>query len=201
MQSPRVHLKIYADSASNPELDAFVPIFHRWIRDRVLSELMIDVVDYKHVHEGPGIVLIGHGSDYYMDQGEGRLGLLYSRKRSGPAPQVLLLDAFRRAFQACNLLEREPTLTGRLRFRTDEALLSFPDRLHVENSAAGFGALRPELETVLAKVYGQASVHLEQTRDSSAPLSVRVTVARAPSLATLLERIGEPAAAPQLRVI
>ena len=33
---------------------------------------------------GPGVVLIGHGSDYFIDEGEGRLGLLHNRKRVGP---------------------------------------------------------------------------------------------------------------------
>ena len=45
---------------------------------------MIDVANYAHVPKGPGVALIGHGTDYFIDEGEGRLGLLYNRKRGAP---------------------------------------------------------------------------------------------------------------------
>ena len=79
MQSPKIQVKYFTQEPV--ELEHFVPVFHRWIRDRVLDDMVIDVADYAHVHHGPGIVLIGNAVDYFMDQGEGRLGLLYSRKR------------------------------------------------------------------------------------------------------------------------
>ncbi|HEV8246140.1 MAG TPA: hypothetical protein VGP93_10250, partial [Polyangiaceae bacterium] len=78
MESPKIQVKYFA--VEPIALEHFVPVFHRFIRDHVLDELLIDVADYAHVHHGPGVVLVGHAADYYMDQGEGRLGLLYSRK-------------------------------------------------------------------------------------------------------------------------
>jgi len=188
MDSTRLHVKFYAEPSAI-RLEAFVPIFHRWIRDQVLSELMIDVVDYGHVADGPGIVLIGHGSDYYVDCGEGRLGLLYSRKRAGPAPSERLADAFRRALNACRLLEQEKELHAPLKFRTDEVLLRVPDRLRAENSEAGFTSLRSELAPFLERLYG-APVNVERTGGDKDPLSARVRAGSAPGLTALLERLG-----------
>ena len=39
----------------------FIPIFHEWIKSRRLEdEVMIDVADYSHVPDGPGVILVGH---------------------------------------------------------------------------------------------------------------------------------------------
>src|SRR5690606_5668475 len=98
------------------DAEKFVPVFHRWIRDDVLDELVIDVADYTHVPEGPGVVLVGHGSDYYVDLAENRPGLLYSRKRDLPEGANLIDDALRRALNAVRLLEEEAGLTPRPKF-------------------------------------------------------------------------------------
>ena len=69
MESQRIQVKIYATESQDPE--RFIPVFHRFIRDSVFDELMIDVADYGHVKDGPGVVLIGHASDYFADTAKG----------------------------------------------------------------------------------------------------------------------------------
>src|SRR3984893_6792180 len=122
MDAQRLQLKIFVEPGSAGAIDreAFIPVFHRWIKERLLPELVIDVASYVHVPEGPGVVLIGHGSDYFMDRGEGRLGLLHSRKRAGPPPPDRLTDLARRTLHAATLLERDPAFSGGLRFATNE---------------------------------------------------------------------------------
>src|SRR5580765_2876357 len=106
MDAHKLQLKIYLTPESARALDpeALIPVFHRWIKQRLLPELTIDVANYGHVPEGPGVVLIGHGSDYFMDAGEGRLGLLHNRKRSGAAAGERLSDLARRTLYAASLL-------------------------------------------------------------------------------------------------
>src|SRR5688500_9263262 len=109
MEAYKLQLKLFADASSKPELEAFVPVFHGFIRDQQLAgEVLIDVADYAHVHQGPGIALIGHEADYFMDQGEGRLGVLYNRKRP-PAGSLesSVAQAFGRALRAAALLEAQ----------------------------------------------------------------------------------------------
>ena len=85
MDAHKLQLKLFADAQPGRSLEDFIPVFHRWIKDRVLTDdTLVDVANYAHVPEGPGVVLIGHGADYFMDEGGGRLGLLFNRKRAEP---------------------------------------------------------------------------------------------------------------------
>lgn len=185
MESPKIQVKYF--TAEDVELARIVPVFHRWIRDRVLDELLVDVADYAHVHHGPGVVLVGHASDYYLDQGEGRPGLLYSRKRDPAPPAERIADGFRRALNACRLLEQEPGLG--LKFRSDEVLVRFPDRLTAPNTEETFVALRPELEDVVTKLYG-SSARIERVGSEKAPLSVKISAESAPPVAELFTRLA-----------
>lgn len=190
MDARKLKLKVFVEHLDRLELESLVPVFHGWIRDGALDEPMIDVADYRHVPNGPGVVLIGHGSDYYLDQGEGRLGLLYSRKRQAPSdPTERLFDVFTRAFAACRLLENEAALGGRVRFRTDELLFQIPDRLGYPNTPEVHQMIRPELEAFVSRLYA-GSVTLEPRGGPREQLGVAIRASRAPSLDTLMKRLG-----------
>jgi hypothetical protein len=196
MDAHKLQLKIYAtpESARAIEPEAFIPVFHRWIKQHLLPELVIDVANYLHVPNGPGVVLIGHGSDYFMDQGEGRLGLLHNRKRAGLAAGERLGDLARRTFHAASLLAEDAAFAGKLKFATGELLFKINDRLAAPNDDATFASLKPELEALADKLYPGART-LERTGSAKDLLSVRIKTTAAPSLATLLERAGGPPAA------
>ncbi len=187
MESNRIQVKIYA--AKSPEPDAFIPVFHRWIREQLLDELAIDVADYGHVHEGPGVVLIGHAFDYYWDLGEGRAGLVYTRKRDAPPPAVRLGDAVRRALVGARLLEQDSTLGG-LAFRTDELFVRLPDRLRAPSTAAGYAALEAELAPLTAKLFAGATVTLERIGGDRELVGAHVKASAAGSIAELLARVS-----------
>ena len=132
----KLDLKVLASSESAAAPEDFIPVFHRWITERVLPELLIDVADYSHVHEGPGVLLVGHDAIYAYDESRGEPGLLYSRRRE-TAPETagirtlnerlesLLLCAFR----ACDQIEAEPQLDGRVAFDRHRIELRVNDRL------------------------------------------------------------------------
>jgi hypothetical protein len=190
MDAQKLQLKIFVapESARGLEPEAFIPVFHRWIKERVLPELMIDVANYVHVPQGPGVVLIGHGSDYFMDQGEARLGLLHNRKRCGVAAPDRLADLARRTLHAASILERDPVLSGKLRFATDELLFRINDR-RTPNSDATFAAVRPELEA-LAKRMFEGPFEVARTGGPKELFTVRIKAAASLPLATLLARAG-----------
>ena len=58
MDAYKLQLKIFLtpDSAQKVALEAFIPVFHRWIKEHVLPEMVIDVANYAHVPKGPGVV-------------------------------------------------------------------------------------------------------------------------------------------------
>jgi hypothetical protein len=190
MHPEKLQLKLFAQPGTAIALEAFIPIFHGWIKHKLLPELLIDVANYAHVPNGPGVVLIGDACDYFMDESAGgRLGLLHNRKRHAPPPAARLQDAFRRTVQAALLLEREPTVAGKLQFRTDEWLFRVNDRLAARNEAAAFAALKPELDSTCAALFPGAQVTIEPVGEARQLLSARIAVNPAPTLAALRERL------------
>src|SRR5258708_37233597 len=130
----RLQLKYFAADPSAIDLSVFTGLFQRWIQQKALDDMLIDVADYRHVFEGPGIVLIGHESDYGLDGSHGRPGLLFTRKRQRDADlQAQLRTSFRLTLAACNQLETDRSLTGKLKFNPDDVELRYLDRLQFPN--------------------------------------------------------------------
>jgi hypothetical protein len=189
MLSERLQLKMYLEPSAHFELEALIPVFHRFIRDQVIKELMIDVVDYSHVPDGPGVVLIGHAADYYVGSLDGRPGLVYSRKRAAPAPEARLEDALRRLVNFGRLLEQDSSV--KLRFRSNELSLRLTDRLNAVNDDASFSAAKAEVEQVFGRAYG-GSIAVERVLELKGPLALAIKTSATPSLEALLEKLGGP---------
>ena len=117
MHSLKYDLKVFLEHPASVPLDAVIPLFHGWIQEQRLAELLIDVADYRHVPQGPGVVLVAHDGQYAIDQTDGRVGLLYSRRRETHASRQglhstveRLLSLWQCALTACHYLETDPTL-------------------------------------------------------------------------------------------
>jgi len=156
----RTQVKFFLDHPEGIDLSAFSAVFQRWIQGQVLEGLLIDVADYRHVFEGPGVVLIGYESDYAVESRDGRIGLLYTRKRQlEPDLGTQLRTSFRLALAACELLESETAFEPRLKFLADEIELRFPDRLQLPNRPETFDRIKDDLGAVLADLYGMTPVN------------------------------------------
>ncbi len=137
-----INIKIFAGESTGFRMADAIPVFHRWIQDGVLPELLIDVADYAHVPAGPGVVLIAHEANYSLDNARNRLGLLYNRKLAGDHGG--LRQAFESALDACRRLEEEPEFQGRLKFNPGRIELTLNDRLLHPNTEAGWQTIQPE---------------------------------------------------------
>lgn len=191
MNVQKIQIKLFATNHS-AHIEAFVPVFHEWIRTKRLNELMIDVAPYDHVPSGPGILFVGHGSDYYIDEGKGRVGLLYSRKREAPAPAERLRDSFRRAVTVAAALEAEASLG--VKFATDELLFRANDRLAAPSSQSTFDALKGELTAFFTEALG-GPVELKLVSEPRELLSVSVKLlagTKPSALSDILARLGGP---------
>lgn len=187
----RIAVKVFALDPDRVELEKAVPVFHRWIQEHRVPGILVDVADYAHLPESPGVVLVSHEANFALDRTEGPLGLLYTRKTplEGAFPDRLR-GVLRSALDACLKLEQEPELAGALTFRTGEILFLSNDRLSLPNSEEAFASVRPVLESVFGDLLGGKPT---LTRDASDPrrrLSVRVTVPGPSPLAGLLARLG-----------
>jgi hypothetical protein len=173
MTLEKVSVKLFASQNVEAPLESYIPVFHRWIRETKLEELLIDVADYTHVPRGIGVLLVGHGSDVAIDQGEDRPGLLFCRKRALPAGAELVTDALSRALQAAALLDSDPEVHGPKGFGKSEVLFRFPDRLHVANDDASFEQVRPLVSAALAEVLPGAKFTLRREGEPREPLTIR----------------------------
>lgn len=191
MEARKVQLKLFVSSPKELDPEAFVPVFHRFIREKVLDDMLIDVTDYAHVHEAPAVLLVGHGSDYALDFSGGRAGLLYSRKREAPKDaEACILDAVRRVLAAALKLEEEKSWKAPLAFRTDEIVFRLNDRLLAPNTAETFGQVEPVLRAALGKVYGDAaSLSLDRVGGPKELFTVHVKAPKGASVAELFRRV------------
>src|SRR4051812_17957243 len=114
MESSKLSIKFYLDDASRVKLAEVVPVFHSWIQLHLIPDhQLIDVADYAHVEDGPGVVLVSHEANYYLDEFDGRQGLTYSRKAPIAGSFAdRLREVFSAALQACALLESNSTAPG-----------------------------------------------------------------------------------------
>jgi len=127
------------------KLEDFIPVFHGWIQRKAVEGILVDVADYSHLPNSPGVVLVGHEADRSMDAMEGPLGLLYMRKQAGAS----FKDAWRATLDSAAKLEDE--LKGRLRFTLEDALFLANDRLAAPNDEAGARVVEPALRSLFPK--------------------------------------------------
>ena len=182
-------MKFYARDPGTLDLAEAIPIFHRWIQSNRVDGLLIDVADYRHVPDGPGVVLVGHEADYFLDEMEGPLGLLYSRKRETEGSNVYRLRrAMNCALTACRALEQEPELAAKgFRFFGGRLRFILNDRLLASN---GLVAIRGDLDTVLRDLYPAESPRIETgSSDPRDRYTLDVDSGAELDVATLLTRL------------
>jgi len=150
-----VNVKLLLENPEELNLDAVIPVFHSWIQDQVCEELLLDVTDYRHVHHGPGVVLIGHEADYSIDNTDGRLGIRYNRKAPlDGSNQDRLAQGVRAALAAAERLQQDIRLNGRFNFNGRAVEIFINDRLLAPNEPETRHALESEFESFTRDLFG-----------------------------------------------
>lgn len=187
----RISVKFFLSDPSAVDLDALIGVFHTWIQQSKVEALLIDVADYRHIFQGPGVVLVGHEIDYAMDMKDGRPGLRVVHKQAistnGPD---WLKSALRTAFIGCQALEREESLKRKLSFRTDEFELCLLDHLRATDIQSTMAEYEEPITSFLGRLFSP-SVRLEPNgEDPRSPVSFRINAPDAPGLDVLLDRLA-----------
>src|SRR6185295_13767560 len=100
MDLQRIGIKMFAEDSAAVVVRDFIPVFHSWIQKQAVdNHMLIDVHNYSHIHNGPGILLVAQEGNFSIDLGDGRMGLLYYRKNVGSGFAPVL----KAALQACSL--------------------------------------------------------------------------------------------------
>jgi hypothetical protein len=192
MEIQHVNVKLLLQNPREADLEPLIPIFHGWIENQNGDELLIDVADYRHVPAGPGIVLIGHQGNYSVDNTDDRLGIRYTRKEVlDGSNQDRLKQAFRAALTACQSLEAEPRLGGKLRFNGRDIEIFLNDRLAAPNSGATREAFEPEIQLFLRNLLRGKEYSISYGSDPRRLFTAFVKAAAPFSVADLLEVLSE----------
>jgi len=152
-------VRLFAITSPGFDLSNAIPVFHRWIQNKVLGQLLIDVADYRHVPDGPGVLLVAHEAHYNL---AATGALLYSRRTALPGSLAgKIAQAWEAATAAASILESEPEFAGKILFDRRRFEISVNDRLLAPNTPESRAALEPELRRVLDQTWGSGAYQVD----------------------------------------
>jgi hypothetical protein len=188
MNAYRINTKFYLAEGVELSGEQWYRALYAWI-STTPDEVLIDVADYSHVGRGPLTVLVGHNANYAVDNTDGRLGLVYSRKRplEGDFSQRLQ-SVFRSAVQACRRLEEDDALEG-VRFRGDEVRVTVNDRLSSPEESGAPATADSALDRQLEAMFGSSDLEVTREADSRCATTITARYNKDLGMSGLLENL------------
>lgn len=192
LELQHINVKLLLENRESLGLDAVVNVFHSWIQEQVYEELLLDVADYRHVHHGPGIVLIGHEADYAVDNTDGRWGIRYNRKAPiTGSNQDRLAQAVGATLIAAKRLQQDTRLDGRCNFNGRDIELIINDRQVAPNTHETRQASEPELRSFFDPLFGEGSYKLEFETSARKLFGVRIRSEQRVTISDLLQNLTQ----------
>jgi hypothetical protein len=186
MDLQSINVKIPVEGELKVDPARFIEVFHRWVAEHVMSELLIDIADYRHVPAGPGVLVIGLEADYAMDNTDNVWGVRYNRKSPlDGANSSRYAQALKSAAKAATTLETELASDGPLKFSRTKFDLYVNDRALAPNTAETLKAFQPEFEGFLREFLGDSDFKITHNADPRQRFGVTVELAKPLEFASL----------------
>lgn len=172
----RISAKIYSPEPAVRD-DRFVPVFHRWIRRQAFDSVLVDVADYTHVPDGPGVMLVGHDITFSLDRSDGRFGLFAQRRRPFAGDEIDgVVTTLQALLAVADALERDAS-DANLRLDRTRIRIEGNDRLRVSNTDQGFLNLEPIVAAAARRLFPDRDISVERSaNDPRERLAVDVLV-------------------------
>jgi len=140
------------------EAEPLIAVFHRWIREEVLPDhLLIDVADYRHVPEGPSIIIVGHQAQLGLDESAPGAGFLYTPRRDGLGDAASKVrDSLGWAARCAALLEKEAGYQGG--FSANDVFIAIRARATTPDTVASSKELAGSIAELVAGLWGSDAV-------------------------------------------
>ena len=182
-------IKVFVKKGEDIPPYDFMPVLQRWIQKHTVPGALIDVADYSHIHNGPGIILVAHEHNVSVDYGEGRMGLLFHQKQplDGSLQERMKL-CMKYAFTACVELQQEPEFEGRLEFDSGKFLFIVNDRLHAPNDEETNGQVHEQLLAAAGSVYDGELDLSRRIGDARHRIMIEATAGQSQDFRSLIER-------------
>jgi hypothetical protein len=166
-------------------------VFHHWIEGQVFAGPLLDVADYRHVPNGPGVILIGHEGDFSVDNTDGLLGVRYNRKAPlDGSNQDRLEQATRSALIATQKLTNDRSLYRQMRFDGRNLEFFINDRLLAPNVEETRAACLPEFDLFFSKLLGGKQYSISFNEDPRRLLTVFLKTAEPMITEILLDNLS-----------
>tara|TARA_B100000029_G_C17366737_1_gene884626 strand:- start:88 stop:669 length:582 start_codon:yes stop_codon:yes gene_type:complete len=162
MELYKFGIKFFTEPELNIQVNEFIPEFHHWIQtDAVQNHLLIDVVDYSHISDGPGIMLIAHEGQFSFDLESELPGFMYQRRTEieGDFSQRLA-SVFSTTAKAVRQLERN-SLGKTLQFKSNEFRFIANDRLAAENSDEKQNLYKESVHTFIQRKFQGSKIEMD----------------------------------------
>lgn len=167
MLAQRLEIRFsFSQQLSDSTFLAAIPLFHRWIQQKAVPGLLLDVADYSHIPTDARLILMGHDVEYGLIQTDDATEFWHTRYFSRMAEQPSA-EAAVAQLVAEGLASAEKIASDLGEIALNNYRLRFLDRLRVPNSAETLPQLLPILQTL---------GHVEQQpNDARAPFTILVT--------------------------
>jgi len=176
-----VKLPLVGGSLTKEKLREVIPVFHQWIREQGRDVELLDVADYSHVQDGPGVLLVGHEANFSVDGTEGEWGVLVQGKRDLPSDLDRRLHSIlMNGFRAVEDLEQAlGEVEGDFRFSRKQLSFRVVNRLVTNGAPSALAPLVDYLNRMLKGIF--PGITFQMTQKLGDPRSVLTWVVVASS--------------------
>jgi hypothetical protein len=191
LELQHINVKLLLKDPANLDLQTVVPVFHSWIQEQPFSELLLDVADYTHVKDGPGLLLIGHEADYSIDNTDGRPGVRYNRKAPlNGSNRDKLVQGFLAVLEAAKRLEHDVRLKEAFKVNGQDFEVLINDRLLAANTEEMRQSVDADLRRFFDRLFGVDEYSLQYERDPRKLFGAMVHTQQAFSIGDLLRNLS-----------
>ena len=173
MNLEKFGIKIYLKENKNYSSRDYIPVFHGWIQEKAIPDhLLIDVADYSHISDGPGIMLIAHEGHFSLDQENNKPGMLYMRRAENIGSFKERFDrVFSMAVHGATLLEGGD---NELEFSQNSFRFIANDRRLAENTNEYQDIFQKEIQGILENKFPNVSWDIKDISSGNERLAFTV---------------------------
>ena len=177
MELQKFAVKLFLNMNGSYSSKDFIPVFHTWIQDKVVSDhILVDVADYSHIPDGPGVMLIAHEGHFSLDQENHQPGIMYMRKT---ALDGTFNDRFNKilstVIEAADRLCKN-NINKEIHFNNNSFRFIANDRLYAENTIENQTLYKKKIKNVLNERYPDSNVEFEDVSNENERLAFTVNL-------------------------
>jgi hypothetical protein len=170
-------IKIFSTNNSPNGAADYIATFNEFIANKTLKDALIDVADYSHMHNGPGVLLTAHETNWSYDEQYGKPGIMVVNKvHSTYEGESGIKELLESITFACKTLEQTPRHKGlTFNYNTIEFLIN--DRLCKGQALTEtIDEAKTAFEKFSTTMYNDSSIKFEDFTDPANRSGIKVKI-------------------------